>query len=159
MSAIFLFLFLTQLFLPLYLQAADEAALPRFVSIKSGDANIRTGPGKRYPIKWQISRKNVPVEVLAEFEQWRKIRDVSGDEGWVHQSMLSSNRFVILQSQQILRKSDSQSSRPVAKLEAGFIAKLKTCTEEWCQVEVNDISGWALRSGVWGVYAHEILRH
>lgn len=155
---VFLLFVVLQLFFPPCLQAA-EPTLPRFVSIKSDDANIRTGPGKRYPVKWQITRKNVPVEVITEFEQWRKIRDVSGDEGWVHQGMLSSNRYVIFESQQVVRRSDSQSSRPVAKLESGVIARLKTCTEEWCQVEVNDISGWAPRKDIWGVYPHEILRH
>lgn len=144
---------------PPCLKAGDELVLPRFVSIKSGDANVRTGPGKRYPLKWQISRKNVPVELLAEFEQWRKIRDVSGDEGWVHQSMLSGNRYIILESEQILRKSDSQSSRPTAKLQTGVIAKLKTCTLEWCQIEVKEVAGWVPRNSVWGIYTHENLAH
>ena len=152
-----IFFLLSLLLFPLCSSAADELTLPRFVSIKSGEANIRTGPGKRYPIKWEITRKNIPVEVLSEFEQWRKIRDISGDEGWVHQGMLSSNRFVILQSAQILRRSDSQSSRPVAKLESNVSMKLKTCTSDWCEVEVNDVSGWAPRNELWGVYSHEIF--
>ena len=141
------------------MHAAEELSLPRFVSIKSGEANIRTGPGKRYPIKWEVTRKNMPVEVITEFEQWRKIRDISGDEGWVHQSMLSGTRFVILESAQILRRSDSPSSRPTAKLESGVTARLKTCTEEWCEIQVNDVSGWVPRSEIWGVYPHETLRH
>jgi SH3-like domain-containing protein len=154
-----LFFLVSLLLAPFCIIAAEELALPRFVSIKANDANIRTGPGKRYPLKWQISRKNVPVEVLTEFEQWRKIRDVSGDEGWVHQSILSGNRYIILESEQIMRRSDSKSSRPTAKLEAGVIARLKTCTPEWCQIEVNEVAGWVPRKSVWGVYTHENLAH
>lgn len=140
------------------LAAQEPLPLPRFASIKSDEANIRTGPGKRYPIKWQITRKNVPVEIISEFEQWRKIRDISGDEGWVHQAILSGARFVVVQNKpQMLRRSDSVSSRIIAKLEPGVQARLKRCTEQWCEVEMQETEGWVLRSGLWGLYAHEEL--
>ena len=137
-------------------RASDELPIPRFVTIKSAEANIRTGPGKRYPIKWEVSRKGVPVEIISEFEQWRKIRDSQGEEGWIFQTMLSGVRAVIIQSKsQILYKSDSASSRPLAKLNVGVIAKLKTCTKEWCNLETEDLEGWVPRSVLWGVYPSE----
>lgn len=136
---------------------SEDLPLPRFVSIKPEEANIRTGPGKRYQIKYVITKKNMPVEIVREFEQWRKIRDLMGDEGWVHMSMLSGTRYVLVQpSQQVVRKANSASGRPLAKLESGVIAKLKTCDAEWCEIAVNDdLEGWILRSGVWGVYPQE----
>lgn len=139
-------------------RAADELPVPRFVTIKTDNANIRTGPGKRYPIKWEIIRAGVPVEVVSEFEQWRKIRDFQGEEGWIFYTMLSGMRAVVIQSKpQILRKSDSASSRPIAKLDVGVIASLKSCTTEWCKVEKDDLDGWVPRSALWGVYPHESL--
>jgi SH3-like domain-containing protein len=117
---------------------------------------MRTGPGKRYPLKWEITRKGIPVEVISEFEQWRKIRDFQGEEGWVFQTMLSGARAVVIQSKaQILRKSDSTSSRPIAKLEVGVVAKLRSCTKEWCNVEKDELEGWLPRTSVWGVYSNE----
>lgn len=139
--------------------AYEDLPLPRFVSIKSAEANMRTGPGKRYPIKWLITRKNLPVEITSEFEQWRKIRDMAGDEGWIHQSMLSSSRFGIIQTGPVtLHRTDSVSSRPVAKLDTGVIAKLKACEKDWCEVEVGEISGWTPRGELWGIYPQEVLK-
>lgn len=140
------------------LNASEELPVPRFVTIKSETANIRTGPGKRYPIKWEITRKGIPVEVISEFEQWRKIRDFQGEEGWIFQTMLSGARAIVVQSKpQILRKSDSASSRPIAKLDVGVIAKLKSCTKEWCNIEKDELEGWLPRASVWGVYPNESL--
>ncbi len=138
--------------------ASEESSVPRFVTIKSDKANIRTGPGKRYPIKWEITRGGIPVEVVSEFEQWRKVRDFQGEGGWVFHSMLSGVRAVVIQSApQILRKSDSASSRPLAKLDVGVVARLKSCTKEWCKVEKDDLEGWVSRRSVWGVYPNEDL--
>ena len=142
--------------IPQIVKAEEVLHVPRFVTIKSETANMRTGPGKRYPIKWEITRKGIPVEVISEFEQWRKIRDFQGEEGWVFQTMLSGARAVVIQSKaQILRKSDSASSRPVAKLEVGVVAKLRSCTKEWCNVEKDELKGWLPRTSVWGVYPNE----
>src|SRR5258708_28049028 len=76
--------------------AANTGPLPRYLSLRSDEVNLRTGPGVRYPVDWVLQRRNMPVEVLAEFENWRKIRDWQGTEGWVHQSMLSGRRYAIV---------------------------------------------------------------
>ena len=78
---------------------ASGLPLPRFVSLRSEEVNLRTGPGVQYPVDWVYKRRNMPVEVLAEFGTWRKVRDIQGTQGWVHQSLLSSNRWVTITGQ------------------------------------------------------------
>ena len=75
---------------------ASGLPLPRFVSLRAEEVNMRAGPGVRYPVDWVYKRKNMPVEVIAEFGTWRKVRDIQGTQGWIHQSMLSSNRWVTI---------------------------------------------------------------
>lgn len=138
---------------------ADALPLPRFACVRSDETNVRTGPGKRYQIKWVVTKKNMPVEIVREFEQWRKIRDIRGDEGWVHANMLSGGRYVITQgSAQVLRKASTENSRAVAKLESGVHARLESCDGEWCHVEVSDeVDGYLKRTGLWGVYPGEVI--
>nr|WP_254434799.1 SH3 domain-containing protein [Magnetospirillum sp. UT-4] len=134
--------------------------LPRFVSLRSDEVNLRTGPGIRYPIDWIYARKELPVEVIAEFEAWRKIRDWQGTEGWVHQSMLSGRRMmVVMGASRSLRSSDADSAEPVAVLEAGVLGRLVQCprNRDFCRVEVEQLQGWLRRDEVWGVYKGEWL--
>lgn len=143
--------------------AANETSglpLPRFVSLRSDEVNLRTGPGVRYPIDWIYSRRDLPVEVIAEFEAWRKIRDWQGTEGWVHQSMLSGRRMmVVIGAARPLRSGDSDSAEPVAIVEPGVLGRILSCprAREFCRVEVNQIPGWLRRDELWGVYKGEWL--
>ncbi|MBI3444938.1 MAG: hypothetical protein HY055_06175 [Magnetospirillum sp.] len=137
---------------------ASGLPLPRFVSLRSDEVNVRAGPGQRYPIDWIYSRKDLPVEVIAEFEAWRKIRDWQGTEGWVHQSMLSGRRMmVVIGGQRILRGGDTDSADTLALVEAGVLGRLLQCprNREYCRVEVNQIQGWFKRDEIWGVYKGE----
>ena len=132
--------------------------LPRFVSLRSDEVNLRAGPGQRYPIDWIYSRKDLPVEVIAEFEAWRKIRDWQGTEGWVHQSMLSGRRMmVVIGGQRILRGGDSDSADTLALVDPGVLGRLLQCprNRDYCRVEVNQIQGWFKRDEIWGVYKGE----
>jgi SH3-like domain-containing protein len=132
--------------------------LPRFVSLRSDEVNLRTGPGVRYPIDWIYARKDLPVEVIAEFEAWRKIRDWQGTEGWVHQSMLSGRRMmVVIGSTRSLRSSDADSADPLAVVEAGVLGRLMQCprNRDFCRVEVAQTQGWLRRDEIWGVYRGE----
>ena len=132
--------------------------IPRFVTLRAREVNARTGPGVRYPIDWVYQRPNLPVEVVAEFDTWRKIRDSEGTEGWVHQSMLSGRRTVITTTAvRLLRREPAESAAPMARLEPGVIAWLEICRQEWCEVEVAGIDGWLHRSDVWGVRADEAV--
>ena len=88
-----------------YAQSVGEVTkmpIPRFVSMRGDQVFARTGPGTRYPIKWVFQRKNLPVEIVQEFDTWRKIRDIDGEEGWVHQSLLSGKRFGVLKDGQAM---------------------------------------------------------
>jgi SH3-like domain-containing protein len=132
--------------------------IPRYVTLRAREVNVRTGPGVRYPIDWVFQRPNLPVEVVAEFDTWRKIRDFEGTEGWVHQSMLSGRRTVIvLAAVRLLRREPSESAAPMARLEPGVIAWLEACREDWCEVEVAGIDGWLRRADVWGVHPGEAV--
>ena len=138
--------------------ASSESGLPlpRYVSLGSGEVNLRTGPGVRYPIEWVYRRRTLPVEVIGEFEAWRHIRDWQGTDGWVHQSMLAGRRTVIiLNDDQPLRRKEAANSPLVARAKAGVIATLKRCDGEWCEIEAHGYEGWLKRQDVWGVYPTE----
>lgn len=130
--------------------------IPRYVTLRSDQVNVRTGPGVRYPVDWVFVRENLPVEIVSEFENWRKIRDFEGTEGWVHQSMLSGKRAVlVIGGNQTLRREAAEGAPAVAHLETGVIAWLDTCLREWCEVEVSGLAGWVHRSAIWGVRVDE----
>lgn len=150
----------TLLFLLLIANAsfAGETGLPipRFVSIRSDEANLRTGPGTRYPIDWIYKQRGLPVEIINEYDTWRKIRDVVGDEGWVHQSMISGNRTALVtkNTRKIYAEADTNSAA-IAKIEAGVIVQLDECLATWCEININGIEGWIPKVNLWGVYSHE----
>lgn len=134
----------------------EAGVVPRFVSLKSNEVNLRTGPSKNYPITWVIRNKGEPVEVITEFEQWREIKDKDGDNGWVHESMLSGNRYAIVTGGEVqCLYRGAEGDKKVARLEPGVRAKLLTCKESRCYVSVEQHKGWIARDKVWGVYSHE----
>jgi SH3-like domain-containing protein len=136
--------------------AESSLPVPRFVSLRSDEVNVRTGPGVRYPIDWVFVRKTMPVEVLAEVETWRKVRAVDGTEGWVHQSMLTSRRTAIVMGEvRTLRKKNDPEAAAVALLEPGVIGTLLECRTSWCRLEVAGQKGWLPRDQVWGVLPTE----
>lgn len=133
--------------------------VPRFVTLATEEVNVRTGPGTRYPILYIVRKGGLPVEIVKEFEVWRKIKDVDGDGGWVHKAMLSGRRGVIVKGQvQPLLREAYDSARPVAKLEPGVIAELKACKDDWCSLKVATYEGWMKKEHLWGVYADEQVK-
>jgi SH3-like domain-containing protein len=138
---------------------AAERQLPRFATLRAGEVNLRTGPGERYPIDWVLIRKGLPVEIVQEFDVWRKIRDFQGSEGWVHQRMLTGARNVLIEGGvRILYAEPDVTSPPVARAEAGVMARLIECRGPWCRVEAQGIKGWLKRDDVWGVYPDESVQ-
>lgn len=136
--------------------AGPQLPVPRFVTLSVDEVNVRTGPALKYPIKFIIRRDGMPVEIMREFDVWRQIRDKDGDGGWVHKSMLSGKRAVIIkETVQPLLKKPEESARPVVKLEPDVIAALQKCKGAWCAVKVQSYEGWIKRSGIWGVYPDE----
>lgn len=142
--------------------AADEDAglkVPRFVSLHSDDVNLRSGPGRQYPIEWVLKKKDMPVEIIAQFEHWRRIRDWEGTEGWVQEHMVAGKRTVIVVKgavRPVYRLPDPTSSE-VARAQPGVIAQLLECRGPLCRVESDDISGWMRRSDIWGVLPDETV--
>lgn len=148
--------------------AADDAAglpratalpLPRFVSLKADKVYIRTGPSLHYPIKWIYKREGMPVEITQEFDAWRKIRDAEGDEGWVHQSLLSGERTVMVSAPDLvpMREDARDGARMTARLEPRVIAHVEKCSGAWCRVATGGYKGWIERNSLWGIYATEEL--
>jgi len=125
--------------------------LPRFASLRSDEVNVRTGPGTRYPVDWVFKRKGMPVEIVAEYENWRKIRDWQGASGWVHQSLLTGKRsFIIPAKSASLHKTPANAAEVVAKLEPEVMGEIRSCSGEWCRVRVSSgVSGWLERTQLW----------
>lgn len=131
--------------------------VPRFVSIRSDQAFARAGPGTRYPIKWIYQVQNTPVEITQEFDTWRKIRDIHGEEGWIHQSLLSGKRFAVINSNdnRVMHKDPEDDSRAIAILEPNVVVSLIECDTDWCRVSKKGFSGWIPLKSLWGVYEGE----
>ncbi len=146
-----------------YSFASEKGAalpLPRFVSLRAGEVNLRTGPGVQYPVDWVYLRKNLPVQIIAEYDTWRKIRDWHGTQGWVHQSMMSGSRtFIITGKKRTIRRRNDSKSPPVASIESGAIGTIVSCSDlsGWCRVEANDKKGWLRRVDFWGVLKNEVI--
>ncbi len=141
---------------------ADDGATgpaPHFVSLRAPVVNLRTGPGIRYPIEWVYNRPGMPLEVIDEFETWRRIRDWQGTIGWVHQSMLTGQRrALVIGAERLLRGAPEETADSVALVEPGVIARLLRCAADWCEVEVQSLEGWLKKSEIYGVYPDERLK-
>ncbi len=146
---------------PLWAQAGRSTGLPlpRFVSLAADRVNVRYGPGKQYPIDWVYARKGLPVEIIEEFDTWRKIRDYENQEGWVHSSLLSSRRTIMVTGEvRELRRTPDQSGRVVLRAEPSVVGRLFDCEENWCRIEIEGRRGWLQRSEFWGTRPGEIVR-
>ena len=133
--------------------------IPRFVSLRSDKVFVRTGPALRYPIKWIYTKEALPVEIIQEFDTWRKIRDIDGGEGWIHQSLLMGKRHGLVTAKKgvYLMRKPVTNARPVAMLEPNVILALGQCSGAWCYGEVQGFKGWIERKSLWGIYADEEL--
>jgi len=137
-------------------EATPQLPVPRFVTLDADEVNVRTGPGVRYPIKFIFNKEYLPVEVIKEFDVWRQIRSRDGDEGWVHKSLLSGKRTVIITGHiQTLFKKPDEGTKPVVKLEPGVIANLDHCDNGWCNLKIASYEGWIKRENLWGIYPDE----
>ena len=135
---------------------ATGMRLPRFAALRSDNVNMRTGPGTRYPIEWVFHRKGLPVEIIAEYEVWRRVRDPDGAVGWVHKSALSGKRAGIVSgAAHELHKSDDVQSVSLAHLEPGVIGQLIACKKDWCQLKFDTIKGYMHKGEFWGAYPNE----
>ncbi len=136
-------------------------AIPRFVSLRSNHINARSGPGARYPIEWVYMQKSAPVEIIAEFELWRKIKDWQGSESWVHKSMLTGKRFVkvITPGENNIYAKDDYNAKVIAKVEDEVVGEIKKCpvNTNFCLIQFGNIDGWMPRQNLYGIYPDEII--
>jgi SH3-like domain-containing protein len=140
-------------------QAGSETGLPlpRFASLGADRVNVRIGPGTRYPVTWVFLRQALPVEVIDEFDQWRRVRDPEGAEGWVHKAMLSGRPTVVVtpgldpdSKVRTLHAAPRDEARPVARVEAGVLGRLFDCRGGWCEVAFGHYRGWMHADSLWG---------
>jgi len=160
LAALIGFLFLASMGVDIVLAAGKTGLpLPRFVSLRKSEVNVRTGPGTRYPVDWVFTHRNMPVEIVAEFDAWRKVKDWEGSVGWVHKSMLSGKRWIIVRKgTRQLRRTDNAQAPVIAHLEKKVIARLMQCRGAWCEVALSGLKGWIRRTEIWGVYRTENIR-
>lgn len=133
--------------------------LPRFAALRSNNINARSGPGSRYPIEWIYMQKSAPVEIIAEFELWRKIRDWQGSESWVHKSMLYGDRTfkVVTPGENNLYNEPDYASRVIAKVEDDVVGNIISCplNSDFCEVSVENIEGWIAKKDIYGIKDNE----
>ncbi len=134
--------------------------VPRFVSLKADRINVRSGPSRDQDVQWVYTRAGMPVEITAEFENWRRIRDWQGAEGWVYHSLLSGKRTAVvvptLKTDLVpLYASPDTKSAVVARLQAGVLGKLDSCTGTWCEFSGKGFDGWIMQVRLWGAYPNE----
>ncbi|MFY9288158.1 MAG: SH3 domain-containing protein [Alphaproteobacteria bacterium] len=132
--------------------------VPRFASLRSNEVNMRTGPGTRYPIEWVFKRQGLPVEIIAEYEIWRRVKDSEGAEGWVHKSALIGKRAALITgSTRDLHESADVKAPVVARLEVGALGQLVSCSKDWCKLKVGDIKGYLRKTDFWGTKTEEMF--
>ena len=131
--------------------------IPRFVSMKAGKANVRRGPSTTNRIDWVLRHRGTPLRVVAEYQDWYRVEDVDGEGGWVNTALLSPVRTVLVQQDMlVMRNAPASDAPPLARLEAGVIARLGTCEANWCFASVDRYDGWLQKSGIWGVSQNEV---
>ncbi len=146
------------LWFPAAAGAADSLPLPRFVSLKSSEVNLRTGPGTRYPIDWVYQRRGLPVEIIAEFDNWRRVRDSEGVVGWVHRALLSGRRSALVAlPERIFLRAPEAGAQALFRAAPGVLVEIVSCDGVWCKVSHDDTKAWTKQGGLWGVYLGEVI--
>lgn len=140
----------------------SKLPLPRFVSLKTDNVNVRQGPTKDQSVSWIFHRAGLPVEITAEFEIWRRIRDSDGSEGWVYHSLLSGRRTALVApwakgNTLPLRVSAGADSPVSARLEADVLANIGACDGTWCKISGTGFNGFIEQEKLWGVYPGEVF--
>ncbi|HUL87028.1 MAG TPA: SH3 domain-containing protein [Pseudolabrys sp.] len=134
--------------------------IPRFVSLKSDRVNARSGPNKDQDVRWVYTHAGMPVEITAEFENWRRIRDWEGAEGWVYHSLLSGKRMAMVVPKTKdelvpLYQSADIESAVSARLQSGVLGAIKSCNGNWCQFSGKGFGGYIRQERLWGAYPNE----
>ena len=130
--------------------------MPRYVSLRGGEVNVRRGPGLEYRIDWVFQRRGLPVRVIDEYGNWRRIADSDDAGGWVYHALLTAKRMALVTAPQVtLREEPAGTAAAIARAEQGVVAHLVQCLAEWCQVEAGGRDGWLPKTAIWGVEPSE----
>ena len=134
--------------------------IPRYISLKSNDANIRVGPSKNYPIEIKYIKKNYPLKVLEEYEDWRKVEDFQKNFGWIHKSLISGNRtgIVLSNDNKTIKLLNTLNGNVIGEIGNRNIVFLEKCKIDWCLVSLGDFEGWMDKNYIWGVKEKEIIK-
>ncbi len=127
--------------------------IPRIVSLKNSLTYMRTGPGKEFPVKFELKQKGYPLKIIAEYNNWRKVITSDDISGWVHTQLLSSVRTGLITKSTFLKKIPSKSSNALAKLLPNLLINIKNCNKNWCKIEIVKSKvyvGWVQRETIWG---------
>lgn len=138
--------------------AVTHLPIPRYVSLKTGEGNARRGPGLTHRIDWVFTRAGMPLRITAEYEHWRRVEDADGAGGWIHYSLLSGVRTVLVTKDmaEFFSQPDA-TSQVVYQAETDVIGKLLECNPDWCRISVEGEKGWAPKTALWGVDPDEIV--
>lgn len=136
--------------------------VPRFVSLRSDKVHVRVGPAIDHDIRWTFARAGLPVEIIAESDNWRRIRDAEGAEGWVHHALLSSRRTALIapsSKEKFLPLFESADirSRVTAELQPGVLANVRSCRSGWCRISGERFDGYMQQTRLFGVYPNETI--
>ena len=144
-------IFIINLFLLIFFLTNSYSNNNTYMSLKNKKVNVRYGPGLDYPIKFVFNKKNYPVEIIDEKENFRKILDFKKNSGWIHRSQLKKSSSFITLDTIILFSNSTKFSRPIAKMEPGRLLNKKKCNLNWCRVETGEYKGWVLKESLWGL--------
>ena len=145
---------------------ASGLPLPRFVSLKAKRVNLRIGPSRDYAVQWLYTRSGIPMEIIQEYDHWRRVRDHDGTEGWIHKSLLTGERTAAVAPWKRgrsgifvqLRNRPQSSGKLLASLEPGVIVNISECNGQWCEAEAQGVTGWVAQDEIWGAYPGEAFR-
>ena len=133
--------------------------IPRMVSLKKVPVYMRTGPGSEYPIKYEYNKTKYPMNIIAEFNNWRKVTTINNIKGWIHTSLLSSFKTGLILETTILKKLPFDKSRSIAKLVPNLLVEIKECKEIWCKILIiknKSYTGWVKKRLIWGSTKNKI---
>ena len=141
-------------------QQPNKLPVPRFVSLRSDKVHVRIGPSQSHEIRWTFAKAGLPVEIIAEFENWRRIRDSDGADGWVHQAMLSGRRTAVVRASALTKtvpvyERVGGEGALIAELQPGVLANVRSCAKSWCRISGERFDGFILQTLLWGVYPDE----
>ena len=140
-----------------YIGKETGLEIPRYVSLKSDNANIRVGPSKNYPIEIKYIKKNYPLKVLDEYEDWRKVEDFQKNFGWIHKSLISGTRtgIVLSNDDKTIKLLNTLNGKIIGEIGKGNIVYLEKCKIDWCLVSSGNYKGWINKKYLWGVKEKE----